>query len=150
MLNVNDRPYDFSLEDHEGTVYTLSSFLGRKVVLYFYPKDDTPGCSKQACAFRDSYTDFINQGFVVIGISKDSKESHRKFVLKYQLPFILLSDENLDVIKAFGVWVEKKLYGKTYMGVARATFIINEEGIITHVFPKASPTKNAIEILKLI
>ena len=99
----------FSLEDHEGTVYTLSSFLGRKVVLYFYPKDDTPGCSKQACAFRDSYTDFINQGFVVIGISKDSKESHRKFVLKYQLPFILLSDENLDVIKAFGVWDREKI-----------------------------------------
>ena len=150
MLEVGTKVKDFSLNDAFGETYTLSKFLGKKVVIYFYPKDDTPGCTTQACAFRDAYDDFKKNDVIVIGISKDSPKSHEQFIKKYELPFILLSDEGLDVINYFGVYVEKSMYGKKYMGVSRSTFILNEKGIITHVFEKASPSENADDIIKIL
>ena len=138
---------DFSLPDKDGNTIRLSDFLGKKVVLYFYPKDNTPGCTRQACAFAASYEQFKTQDIVVIGISKDSAASHLKFAQKYDLPFILLSDPELQAIQAYGVWQEKKLYGKVSMGVVRTTYIINEQGIIEKVMPKVKPDTNAAEIL---
>ena len=138
---------DFTLKDGKGNEVSLSSFLGKKVILYFYPKDNTPGCTRQACAFAGAYDQFKNIDAEVIGISKDSAASHEKFAAKYSLPFILLSDPELEAIKAYGVWQEKKLYGKLSMGVVRSTFIINENGIIEKVMPKVKPDTNAAEIL---
>ena len=141
---------DFSLQDSNGNLIRLSDFTGKKVVLYFYPKDNTPGCTRQACAFAASYEDFINKNIQIIGISKDSITSHKKFAEKYNLPFILLSDPELVAIKAYGVWQEKKLYGKVSMGVARTTFIIDENGNIEKVMPKVKPDTNAQEILEAL
>lgn len=138
---------DFSLPDKEEHVIHLSDFLGKKVVLYFYPKDNTPGCTRQACAFAGSYEKFRAKDVVVIGISKDSTASHRKFAEKYELPFILLSDPELQAIQAYDVWKEKKLYGKVSMGVVRTTYVIDEQGIIEKVMPKVKPDTNAAEIL---
>ena len=128
----------------------LSDFAGRRVVLYFYPKDSTPGCTRQACAFAASFQEFQKQGIVVIGISKDSVASHLKFARKYELPFLLLSDPELQAIQAYGVWQEKKLYGKVSMGVVRTTYIIDEQGIIEKVMPKVKPDTNATEILSFL
>ena len=150
MLNIGTKVSDFTLSDAYGKMHSLSDFLGKKVVIYFYPKDDTPGCTTQACAFRDAYEDFKAFNVQVIGISKDDEKSHKKFIEKYNLPFLLLSDVETKVAEMFGVWVEKSMYGKKYMGMQRSTFIINEEGIITHVFEKASPSENAIDILKAL
>lgn len=150
MLSVGTKIRDFSLPDADHTIHRLSDYLGQKVVIYFYPKDDTPGCTTQACAFRDAYDGFKQAGIKVIGISKDSPESHKMFIDKYQLPFLLLSDENVEVAEYFGVWVEKSMYGKKYMGMSRSTFIIDEQGTITHVFEKASPSENASEILNAL
>jgi peroxiredoxin Q/BCP len=150
MLEVGTKVKNFSLKDAFGKTHMLTDYLGKKVVIYFYPKDDTPGCTTQACAFRDAYDDFKSDDIVVIGISKDSPESHMKFITKYDLPFILLSDEDVAVANYFGVYIEKSMYGKKYMGVNRSTFILNEEGIITHVFEKASPSENADDILKVL
>ena len=147
MLETGMKAPDFSLPDKNGNTVSLSDFLGKKVVLYFYPKDNTPGCTRQACAFAASYEQFKTQDIVVIGISKDSAASHLKFAQKYDLPFILLSDPELQAIQAYGVWQEKKLYGKVSMGVVRTTFIINEQGIIEKVMPKVKPDTNAAEIL---
>lgn len=147
MLDVGTIAPDFSLNDAQGNIISLSSFKGKKVVVYFYPKDNTPGCTKQACAFRDAYEGFKNNNVVVIGISKDSIKSHANFVAKYNLNFILLSDPELQAIQAYDVWKEKKLYGKVSMGVVRSTYIINEEGIIEKVFEKVKPDTNAQEIL---
>lgn len=148
---VGDTAPDFALSDSSSNIVRLSDFRGRKVVLYFYPKDNTPGCTRQACAFADNYTEYKKRNIAVIGISKDSVESHRKFAEKYNLPFILLADPDLQAIKSYGVWQEKKLYGKVSMGVVRTTFIISEEGIIEAVMPKVKPDTNAAEILgKLI
>ena len=141
---------DFSLQDSNGNLISLSDFTGKKVVLYFYPNDNTPGCTRQACAFAASYEDFINKNIQIIGISKDSISSHKKFAEKYNLPFILLSDPELVAIKAYGVWQEKKLYGKVSMGVARTTFIIDENGNIEKVMPKVKPDTNAQEILEAL
>ena len=138
---------DFTLKDKNEKEISLSDFRGKKVVLYFYPKDNTPGCTRQACAFAGAYNDFRNIDAEVIGISRDSVASHEKFAEKYSLPFILLSDPELQAIKAYGVWQEKKLYGKVSMGVVRTTFIINEDGIIEKVMPKVKPDTNAAEIL---
>jgi peroxiredoxin Q/BCP len=138
---------DFSLLDSEGNIQTLSSFYGNPVVLYFYPKDNTPGCTKQACGFRDRFDIFNELGITVIGISKDSVESHKKFKEEHQIPFILLSDTEGKVVEAYGVWVEKSMYGKTYMGIKRSTFVIDASGIISHVFEQASPDTNATDIL---
>lgn len=150
MLKTGDKAPDFKLADKDGEFVSLKDFLGSKVVVYFYPKDDTPGCTKQACAFAGIYKAFVNKGVVVIGISRDSVESHRKFAEKYNLPFIMLSDPELIAINAFGVYVEKKMYGKTTMGVQRSTFIIDKDGIIEKVFEKANPDTNAAEILEYL
>jgi thioredoxin-dependent peroxiredoxin len=150
MLQIGTQVENFSLKDAYGKIHQLSDYLGKKVVIYFYPKDDTPGCTTQACAFRDAYDDFKKSDVVVIGISKDDPKSHKKFIEKYNLPFILLSDEDLLVANQFGTWVEKSMYGKAYMGMSRSTFVLNEQGIITHVFEKASPSENASEILSAL
>ena len=141
---------DFALEDKDGNVVKLSDFRGKKVVLYFYPKDNTPGCSRQACAFAAAYEGFKAKDIAVIGVSKDSAASHRKFAEKYSLPFILLSDPELQAIQAYGVWQEKKLYGKVSMGVVRTTYIIDENGLIEMVMPKVKPDTNAAEILEYL
>lgn len=141
---------DFTLFDKDGNPVTLSSFLGKKVVLYFYPKDNTPGCTRQACAFADAYKGFVDKNVEVIGISKDSVASHKKFAGKFGLPFILLSDPELLAINAYGVWQEKKMCGKVSMGVVRTTFIIDENGNISKIMPKVKPDTNASEILAKI
>ena len=147
MLETGTKAPDFTLNDKDGKVVSLSDFMGKKVVLYFYPKDNTPGCTRQACAFAAAYEDFKTLDAVVIGVSKDSEASHRKFAEKYGLPFILLSDPELKAIQAYGVWQEKKNYGKVSMGVVRSTFIIDEKGLIEKVMPKIKPDTNAAEIL---
>ena len=141
---------DFTLLDKDGHAVSLSDFRGKKVVLYFYPKDNTPGCTRQACAFAGAYAEFDRRDIVVIGISRDSVASHEKFAAKHSLPFLLLSDPDRVAIEAFGVWQEKKLYGKLSFGVVRTTFIIDENGIITHVMKKVKPDTNAAEILSMI
>ncbi|MBE6403253.1 MAG: thioredoxin-dependent thiol peroxidase [Lentisphaerae bacterium] len=147
MLKVADAAPDFTLPDADNNMVSLRDFRGKKAVLYFYPKDNTPGCTRQACAFAENFAEFRERDIAVIGISKDSVESHRKFAEKYNLPFILLSDPTLEVLKAYGVWQEKKLYGKVSMGVVRTTFIIDENGMIEKVMPKVKPDTNATEIL---
>ena len=150
MLTVGQKAPDFTLNDKDGNRVSLSDFLGKKVVVYFYPKDKTPGCTRQACAFAGAYAQFKEKDVVVIGISRDSVASHVKFAEKYSLPFILLSDPDRIAIDAFGVWSEKKLYGKLSFGVTRSTFIIDEQGIITHAMPKVKPDTNAQEILAML
>ena len=147
MLEIGMKAPEFTLADKNGNAVSLSDFLGKKVVLYFYSKDNTPGCTRQACAFASAYDGFKTKDVVVIGISKDSVVSHLKFSQKYDLPFILLSDPELQAIQAYGVWQEKKLYGKVSMGVARTTFIINEQGNLEKVMPKVKPDTNAADIL---
>ena len=146
-MNIGDTAPDFALQDKGGNQVRLSDFAGQKVVLYFYPKDNTPGCTRQACAFAAAYDDFKKRNITVIGISKDSVESHRKFAEKHNLPFILLADPEVQAIQAYGVWQEKKLYGKVSMGVVRTTFIIDENGKIEKIMPKVKPDTNAEEIL---
>ena len=148
MLKIGDTAPDFTLLDSDGIEHKLSDYIGRKIVLYFYPKDNTPGCTRQACAFASAYDEFKGRDIVVIGISRDSVASHKKFAEKYSLPFILLSDPDLLAIQSYGVWQEKKLYGKTSFGVVRTTFIIDEEGRISAVMPKVKPDTNATEILE--
>ena len=150
MMNIGDTAPNFTLQDKEGKTVSLSDFKGRKVVVYFYPKDNTPGCSRQAVGFAENYNEFQKRNITVIGISKDSVESHVKFAEKYNLPFILLSDPELTAIQAYGVWQEKKLYGKVSMGVVRTTFIIDEKGIIVDIMPKVKPDTNAADILAKI
>lgn len=147
MLEKGMKAPDFALQDQHGKTVTLSDFRGTKVVLYFYPKDNTPGCTRQACAFAGLYREFEKKGVKVVGVSKDSVSSHVKFAEKYGLPFTLLSDPELEAIQAYGVWQEKKLYGKVSMGVVRTTFIIDENGIIEKVMPKVKPDTNASAIL---
>ena len=147
MLEVGTKAPDFTLQDKHGSLVSLSDFHGRKVVLYFYPKDNTPGCTREAIAFAAAYEGFKARDVVVIGISKDSVASHLKFAQKYDLPFVLLSDPDHAVIEQYGVWQEKKLYGKVSMGVVRSTYLINEEGIIEKAMPKVKPDTNAEEIL---
>ena len=150
MLAVGSVAPSFTLPDKDGNMVSLSDFAGKKVVLYFYPKDSTPGCTRQAQAFRDAFAQFVEAGAVVIGISKDSVNSHLNFATKYNLPFVLLSDTELSAIQAYGVWQEKKLYGKVSMGVVRTTYLIDEQGIIKAVMPKVKPDTNADEILALL
>lgn len=138
----------FTLQDKDGRNVSLSDFAGKKVILYFYPKDNTPGCTRQAQAFSTAYEKFKRMNIEVIGISKDSAASHTKFAEKYSLPFVLLSDPELNAIKAYGVWQEKKLYGKVSMGVVRTTFVIDEQGNIEKIMPKVKPDTNAAELLE--
>ncbi len=147
MPEEKQKAPEFTLPDKDGNLVSLSDFAGKKVVLYFYPKDSTPGCTRQACAFASSFDRFKQLDVVVIGISKDSTASHQKFAQKHELPFILLSDTERTAIEAYGVWQEKKLYGKTSMGVVRTTFIIDESGNIEKVMPKVKPDTNAADIL---
>lgn len=150
MLEKGTKAPDFTLFDKNGTEVSLSSFLGKKIVLYFYPRDNTPGCTRQACAFAESFEEFKKLDAVVIGISKDSVSSHVKFAEKYELPFILLSDPEHKVIEAFGAWQEKKNYGKVSFGTVRSTFVIDETGTIEKVMPKVKPDTNAAEILEYL
>ena len=150
MLEVGMKAPLFTLLDKNGNLVSLSDFLGKKVVLYFYPKDNTPGCTRQACAFGESYEAFQAKNTVVIGISKDSAASHLRFAEKYHLPFILLSDPELQAIQAYGVWQEKKLYGKVSMGVVRSTYLIDERGMIEKVMPKVKPDTSAGELLEYL
>ena len=146
-MQTGDIAPAFSLPDQNGNIISSADLAGKKIVLYFYPNDNTPGCTRQACAFAGLFEEFKKRDIVVIGISKDSVESHRKFAEKHALPFILLADPELQAIKAYGVWQEKKLYGKVSMGVVRTTFIINEKGMIEKIMPKVKPDTNAAEIL---
>lgn len=150
MLEVGTKAPAFTLPDKDGNPVSLSDFTGKKVVLYFYPKDNTPGCTRQACAFAAAYADFKTMDVAVIGVSKDSTASHQRFAEKHGLPFLLLSDPELTAIQAYGVWQEKKLYGKVSMGVVRTTFIIDEQGMIEKVMPKVKPDTNAAEILSYL
>jgi len=150
MLEIGMKAPEFTLNDKDGNTVSLSDFLGKKVVLYFYPRDNTPGCTRQACAFAAAYEGFIAKDVVVIGVSKDSVASHQKFARKYDLPFILLSDPELQAIQNYGVWQEKKLYGKVSYGVVRTTFIIDEQGNIEKIMPKVKPDTNAAEILSYL
>jgi len=150
MLKIGEKAPNFSLPDVTGNIVNLSSFIGKKVVIYFYPKDDTPGCTKQACAFRDSYKTYTDNDIVLIGISKDNEKSHEKFTKKYDLPFILLSDTNGETLSSYGVWKQKSMYGKTFMGVNRTTYVLDENGIVIKVFEKAEPATNASDILKFL
>ena len=150
MLEVGTSAPDFTLEDSGGNKVSLKDFKGKKVVLYFYSRDNTPGCTRQALAFKNLYEDFKARDVVVIGISKDSTASHVKFAQKNGLPFILLSDPEIEVIQKYGVWQEKKMYGKTSMGVVRTTYVISEKGKIEKVFPKVKPETNAEEILQYL
>ena len=147
MLEVGTKAPQFTLSDKDDNAVSLSDFLGKKVVLYFYPRDNTPGCTRQACAFASNYEGFKSKDVIVIGVSKDSVASHQKFAEKYDLPFILLSDPERQAIETYGVWQEKKNYGKVSMGVVRSTYIIDEQGVIEKVMPKVKPDTNAAEIL---
>ena len=147
MLTAGNKAPNFTLRDQTGKEVSLSDFLGKRVVLYFYPKDNTPGCTRQACAFAGTYAAFQSKDVAVIGISKDSVESHLRFAEKYGLPFTLLADPDRVAIEAYGVWQEKKLYGKVSFGVVRTTFLIDEKGIVQRVMPKVKPDTNAEEIL---
>lgn len=148
MLKVGIKAPDFTLPNQNGELVTLSSFLGKKVILYFYPKDNTSGCTKQACNFGKLYPQIQEKGAVVLGISKDGVASHKKFEERYQLPFTLISDPELKAIRAYDVWKEKSMYGKKYMGVERSTYLIDENGVIEKTFSKVKPSENPEEMLK--
>ena len=147
LLEAGAQAPGFTLPDGEGGCVSLADFAGKRVVLYFYPKDNTPGCTRQACAFAGAFEEFRQLGAVVIGISKDSAASHKRFAEKHGLPFLLLSDPELTAIQAYGVWQEKKMYGKVSMGVVRTTFIIDQDGVIEKVMSKVKPDTNAAEVL---
>ena len=150
MLEIGTKAPEFSLPDQNGEIRNLSDYKGQKVILYFYPKDMTSGCTKQACGFGDLYPQFREKGAVVLGVSKDSVASHKKFEEKYGLPFTLLADPELTVIQAYDVWKEKKLYGKTSMGVVRTTYLIDEEGTIVKAFDKVKAADNPAQMLEEI
>jgi peroxiredoxin Q/BCP len=142
---------DFTLQaTGSGGAVTLSDYRGQTVVLYFYPKDDTPGCTAEACNFRDDYSEIIAAGAVVLGVSPDSVKSHDKFKLKYELPFPLLSDPDHEVAELYGAWGEKKMYGRAYMGIIRSTYVIDDKGVIVKVFPKVSPKNHSAEVLEVL
>ncbi|MCF0135967.1 MAG: peroxiredoxin [Lachnospiraceae bacterium] len=150
MPDIGTKAPDFSLQDQNGTVHTLSDYRGKKVVLYFYPKDNTPGCTKQACGFGELYPHFLEKGAVVIGVSKDSVASHKKFVQNFRLPFTLLSDPDHKVLEMYGAWVEKKNYGKVSMGTIRTTYLIDEEGIIVKYIGKVKAADNPRQMLEML
>ena len=147
MLKIGDPAPEFTLPDQNGNPVSLHDFLGKKVILYFYPRDNTPGCTRQAQAFAAAYAQFQAMDVAVIGISKDSTTSHQRFAQKYELPFLLLSDPQLSAIQAYGVWQEKKMYGKVSMGVVRTTFLIDQSGCIEKIMPKVKPDTNAQQLL---
>jgi len=146
-LKIGDKAPDFSAPIQSGEMKSLNDFAGKKLVLYFYPKDDTPGCTKQACNLRDNYKNLIEQGYQVVGVSPDNVAKHQKFIAKYELPFDLLADTEQDICNAYGVWVEKSMYGRTYMGVARTTFVIDENGIIQEIIEKVNVGEHTDQII---
>lgn len=147
-LTVGDKAPDFEAKDQHGNTVRLSDFAGKKLVLYFYPKDDTPGCTAEACNLRDNYATLVEKGYAVLGVSTDDEKSHQKFIQKHNLPFSLLADTDKKVHERFGAWGEKKMYGKTYMGTTRITFVINENGIIEDIIQKVDTKAHAKQILK--
>ncbi|MCE5256558.1 MAG: thioredoxin-dependent thiol peroxidase [Spirochaetaceae bacterium] len=150
MISEGMKAPDFSLADADGKVWSLADFAGKKFVLYFYPKDDTPGCTAEACSFRDGYAAFREKGVEVVGVSPDSAQSHSKFRQKHSLPFILLADPEKKALSAYGAYGEKTMYGKKVMGVIRSTFVIDGNGMVVKVFPKVNPTDHAKEILGVL
>jgi thioredoxin-dependent peroxiredoxin len=149
MLQKGEQAPDFSANDQDGNTISLSQYKGKKVVLYFYPKDDTPGCTKEACSLRDNYEAMMSKGFVVLGVSPDTIASPKKFAAKFNLPFPLLADPELQIVKAYGAWGEKKMYGKTYEGLLRSTFVISEDGLIEEVIAKVKTDQHAEQIFAL-
>ncbi len=149
-LAVGTQAPEFTTTDQDGKRRALSDFKGKKVILYFYPKDNTPGCTREACAFRDHFAEFRQLGVEILGVSIDHEKSHQSFVQKYDLPFILLADTDKRLVEAYGVWGEKSLYGKKYMGTNRVTYLIDEAGKIAAVFPKVKPDTHAGEILAVL
>lgn len=150
MLEVGTKAPSFNLADQDGVFHSLEEYSGKKLVLYFYPKDNTSGCTKQACSFAELFPAFREKGAEVVGVSKDSVQSHKKFAEKYSLPFTLLSDVSLDTLKAYDVWKEKKLYGKTFMGVVRTTYLIDENGVIIRAEEKVNASENPANTLKML
>lgn len=150
LLEVGTKAPDFRVKDQDGKEVTLESLRGKKVILYFYPKDDTPGCTKEACAFRDNFPEFGKLNAEIYGVSVDDEGSHQKFIAKYQLPFRLLADTEKQIVEAYGAWGEKSMYGKTYMGVNRITYVIDEQGVIAAVYPKVKPETHAEELLEFL
>ena len=150
LLEVGDKAPTFKAKNQDGETVSLSDFKGRKLVLYFYPKDDTPGCTKEACSFRDGWSKFRKRGVAVLGVSTDDEKSHRKFADKFSLPFPLLADPEKKIVTDYGVWGEKSMYGRKYMGTNRVTYVIDEKGKIAAVWPKVKPDGHADEILEAI
>lgn len=149
-LNEGQKAPDFSAKDQNGNSISLSNFSGKDIILYFYPKDDTPGCTAEACSFRDNYQSLSQQGFVVLGVSTDDEKSHLKFINKHNLPFPLIADTDRKIVESYGVWVEKNMYGKKYMGVARKTFIIGKDGNIRKIIDKVDTKNSSAQVLDLI
>ncbi|MCP4583004.1 MAG: thioredoxin-dependent thiol peroxidase [candidate division Zixibacteria bacterium] len=148
MLTIGKPAPDFELPDQFGNKHKLSDYRGKSIVIYFYPKDNTPGCTKEACSFRDSFADYRKAGVEVLGISVDDEKSHEKFIDKYNLPFTLLSDKDKEVVEKYGVWVEKNMYGRKYFGTARKTFLLDKEGVLKYVFGKVKPEHHATDVLE--
>jgi peroxiredoxin Q/BCP len=146
-MNIGDKMPTFSVADQNGNVVTDQQLLGKKTIIYFYPKDSTPGCTAEACNLRDNYERMLAQGYQVLGVSKDSQKSHQNFINKYELPFTLLSDPSTEMLQAFGAWGEKKMCGKTYVGTLRKTFVFDENGILTQVIEKVDTKNHAEQIL---
>ena len=146
-LNEGQKAPDFTAKDQNGKNISLSDFLGKDVILYFYPKDDTPGCTAEACSFRDNYQSLLSKGFEVLGVSADDEKSHQKFITKYSLPFPLISDTDKNIVESYGVWVEKNMYGKKYMGIARKTFIIGKDGIIKKIIAKVDTENSSQQVI---
>jgi peroxiredoxin Q/BCP len=149
-LNEGQKAPDFTANDQNGNSISLSSFSGKDIILYFYPKDDTPGCTAEACSFRDNYQSLTGQGFIVLGVSTDNEKSHLKFINKHSLPFPLIADTDKKIVEAYGVWVEKNMYGKKYMGVARKTFIIGKDGNIRKIIDKVDTKNSSAQVLDLL
>jgi peroxiredoxin Q/BCP len=149
-LNAGDKAPDFTAKDQNGNTVSLSNYLGKTLILYFYPKDDTPGCTAEACDFRDNYQSLAAQGYEVIGVSTDDEKSHKKFVTKYNLPFTLIADEDQQIVNSYGVWGEKNIYGKKYMGTNRTTFIIGTDGTISHIISKVDTKNSSQQVLDLL
>lgn len=147
MIETGQKAPELNINDQNGTHRTIAEFKGKKLVLYFYPKDDTPGCTAEACDLRDNYSRFLSEGYAILGVSPDTEAKHQKFIAKYELPFDLLADTEHTVAMAYGVWVEKSMYGKQYMGIARKTFIINENGLIETVIDKVNTKAHTAQIL---
>ena len=147
-LNIGDKAPNFSAKNQDGKLLSLADYKGKKLVLYFYPKDDTPSCTAEACSLRDNYAALLKQGFAIVGVSPDTEAKHQKFIAKYELPFDLLADTDQAVANAYGVWVEKSMYGRKYMGIARTTFVIDEQGLLTEIIEKVNTKEHASQLLK--